>query len=198
MSGRWNTVLTVVAVSGVLAGLAWAQPSEKRRPKDSDKQQEKQPAPESKPDEKKPEKQQKAEQGQNEKKVKEGDKPKDGEKAKEDDSKGKGRGEWRQRYREELKGHPRLGKALVELHVAKQHLESAGHDFGGNKAAAIKACDEAIAKVREAMKFDAAHSDEEDDQGKSGGGDAREKEKSEKEDHGKGKGKDGEKKPGKK
>lgn len=73
---------------------------------------------------------------------------------------GEGRGprsEWAEKYRTELREHPRLARALVALHEAKDYLEkpaAGAGDFGGNKDATIKACDEAIKKLTEAMKFD--------------------------------------------
>ena len=73
---------------------------------------------------------------------------------------GEGRGprsEWAEKYRTELREHPRLARAIVALHEAKDYIqkpaEGAG-DFGGNKDAALKACDDAIKKLSEAMKFD--------------------------------------------
>lgn len=73
---------------------------------------------------------------------------------------GEGRGprsEWAEKYKTELREHPRLARAIVALHEAKDYIqrpaEGAG-DFGGNKDAALKACDEAIKRLTEAMKFD--------------------------------------------
>lgn len=65
------------------------------------------------------------------------------------------RSKWREQFREELREHPRIARSLVALHETKEHLEKAGHDFGGHKAAAIKAIDEAIKQLKEAIKFDA-------------------------------------------
>ena len=50
--------------------------------------------------------------------------------------------------------HPQIQKAIKDLETARQHLEEAAHDFGGHKADAMKACDEAIKQLREALKFD--------------------------------------------
>ena len=61
---------------------------------------------------------------------------------------------WREEFKTELKEHPRLAHSLVELHVTKEHLKNAPHDFGGHKAAAIAAIDEAIKQLKEAIKFD--------------------------------------------
>lgn len=73
---------------------------------------------------------------------------------------GEGRGprsEWAEKFRNELREHPRLARAIVALHEAKDYIEKPAEgagDFGGNKDAALKACDEAIKKLTEAMKFD--------------------------------------------
>ena len=65
--------------------------------------------------------------------------------------------DWNEKYKTELREHPRLGHALVDLHIAKEHLEKAPHDFGGHRADAVKACDEAIKQIELAVKFDAKH-----------------------------------------
>jgi len=65
--------------------------------------------------------------------------------------------DWKEKYKDELHDHPRLAHALVELHVAKDHLEKAPHDFGGHRADAVKSCDEAIKQIELALKFDAKH-----------------------------------------
>jgi hypothetical protein len=62
---------------------------------------------------------------------------------------------YREEFKQELKEHPRIAHSLVELHVTKEHLKNAPHDFGGHKAAAIAAVDEAIKQLKEALKFDA-------------------------------------------
>jgi hypothetical protein len=61
---------------------------------------------------------------------------------------------WRQEYRQELREHPRLARALVALHEAKEYLEKAPNEFGGHKASAIKSIDESIKELKEAIKFD--------------------------------------------
>jgi hypothetical protein len=65
------------------------------------------------------------------------------------------RSKWAEQYKEELREHPRMARSLIALHETKEHLENAGHDFGGHKVAAIKAIDEAIKELKEAIKFDA-------------------------------------------
>ncbi len=62
---------------------------------------------------------------------------------------------WREEFKQELKEHPRIARSLVELHVTKEHLKNAPHDFGGHRVAAIAAIDEAIKQLKEAIKFDA-------------------------------------------
>jgi hypothetical protein len=64
------------------------------------------------------------------------------------------RSEWQEKYKDELRDHPRMARALVSLHDAKDYMDKAPNDFGGHKAAAIKACDDAIKEITEAMKFD--------------------------------------------
>jgi hypothetical protein len=71
--------------------------------------------------------------------------------------KAKDKTDWKEKYKEELKDHPRLAHALVDLHIAKEHLEKAPHDFGGHRADAVKSCDEAIKQIELALKFDAKH-----------------------------------------
>jgi hypothetical protein len=65
--------------------------------------------------------------------------------------------DWKEKYKDELRDHPRLAHALVDLHVAKEHLEKAPHEFGGHRADAVKSCDEAIKQIELALKFDAKH-----------------------------------------
>ena len=44
--------------------------------------------------------------------------------------------------------------AISSLEMAKKHLETAKHDFGGHKKAAIEACDKALAELQQAMIYD--------------------------------------------
>jgi hypothetical protein len=60
-----------------------------------------------------------------------------------------------EKHRDVIREHPRLGRALASLEGAKDYLEKAPNDFGGHKAASIKACEEAIAQLKQAIKFDA-------------------------------------------
>lgn len=50
--------------------------------------------------------------------------------------------------------HPQIHIAIRKLREAKQHLEKAAHDFGGHKAKAIQAIDQALRELEEALKFD--------------------------------------------
>jgi hypothetical protein len=50
--------------------------------------------------------------------------------------------------------HPHIHAAIHELKEAKKELQTAAHDFGGHRAAAVKACDEAVTQLETALKFD--------------------------------------------
>jgi hypothetical protein len=58
--------------------------------------------------------------------------------------------------REEGKEHPRIAKAIHEMEDALAYMEAAPHDFGGHKAAAMKATREAVEQLRLALQFRAA------------------------------------------
>jgi len=49
--------------------------------------------------------------------------------------------------------HPRLRAAVRALHGAVEDLQKAPHDFGGHKAQAIAACNQAIDQLEQAIKF---------------------------------------------
>jgi hypothetical protein len=49
--------------------------------------------------------------------------------------------------------HPRLAAAITALRDARAYLEAAPHDFGGHKAAAIRASDEAIRQLNMALAY---------------------------------------------
>jgi acetyl esterase/lipase len=49
--------------------------------------------------------------------------------------------------------HPRLAAAITALRDAREYLQSAPHDFGGHKAAAIRATDEAIRQLNFALQY---------------------------------------------
>ena len=50
--------------------------------------------------------------------------------------------------------HPHIRGAIRELQEAKRELQAAAHDFGGHREEALKACDEAIRQLQEALKYD--------------------------------------------
>jgi hypothetical protein len=49
--------------------------------------------------------------------------------------------------------HPRLAAAISALRDARSYLEAAPHDFGGHKAEAIRATDEAIRQLNFALAY---------------------------------------------
>ncbi len=49
--------------------------------------------------------------------------------------------------------HPQIEAAIGALHNAKEHLEHASHDFGGHRADAIRAIDEAERQLRVCMEY---------------------------------------------
>ena len=65
--------------------------------------------------------------------------------------------EWREKLKDELREHPRLGRALLALHEAKDYLEKSSSDFGGHKKAAIESIEASIKELHEAIKFDEKH-----------------------------------------
>jgi hypothetical protein len=50
--------------------------------------------------------------------------------------------------------HPEIREAIGALRNAKAHLQSAAHDFGGQRAEAIRATDEAIHQLEACMQYD--------------------------------------------
>ncbi len=74
------------------------------------------------------------------------------------------RGELMQRYKTELREHPRMARALVDLALAKEHLQKAAHDFGGHRVEAVRAIDEAIKQIELAIKYDAKYEGKGDDE----------------------------------
>jgi hypothetical protein len=50
--------------------------------------------------------------------------------------------------------HPEIRDALGSLRHAREHLEHAAHDFGGHRADALRATDEAIRQLEICLKFD--------------------------------------------
>lgn len=49
--------------------------------------------------------------------------------------------------------HPRLARAVEALRDARAYLQEAPHDFGGHKADAIRATDEAIKQLNFALQY---------------------------------------------
>ncbi|MGH9529108.1 MAG: hypothetical protein ACRD2S_04230 [Terriglobales bacterium] len=50
--------------------------------------------------------------------------------------------------------HPEIHRAIEALRNARAHLQEAAHDFGGHKADAIRATDEAIRQLEICMRYD--------------------------------------------
>jgi len=50
--------------------------------------------------------------------------------------------------------HPEIRDALAALRHAREHLEHAAHDFGGHRAEALRATDEAIHQLEICLKYD--------------------------------------------
>ena len=51
-------------------------------------------------------------------------------------------------------GHPQIRRAINALQNAKTDLQNAAHDFGGHRADALRACDEAIKQLQLARQYD--------------------------------------------
>jgi hypothetical protein len=49
--------------------------------------------------------------------------------------------------------HPRIAAAITALKDARAYMQEAPHDFGGHKAAAIRASDEAIRQLNFALAY---------------------------------------------
>ena len=49
--------------------------------------------------------------------------------------------------------HPRIARAITALRDARAYMEAAPHDFGGHKADAIRASDEAIRQLQLALAY---------------------------------------------
>ena len=50
--------------------------------------------------------------------------------------------------------HPEIHDALNSLRHAREHLEHSAHDFGGHRAEALRATDEAIHQLEICLKYD--------------------------------------------
>jgi hypothetical protein len=74
-------------------------------------------------------------------------------------------GAYRERRRDEDSGvnqllllppaerYPRIRSAIAELEEARKELRAAPHNFGGHKETAIRAIEEAIRELREALRY---------------------------------------------
>jgi hypothetical protein len=62
--------------------------------------------------------------------------------------------ERREAKAEAKEAHPHIALAIKELEATKKELQTAAHDFGGHRADALKAVDEAIRQLRLAQQFD--------------------------------------------
>ncbi len=49
--------------------------------------------------------------------------------------------------------HPRIVRAIEALRDARTYMQEAPHNFGGHKAAAIRACDDAIRQLELARGY---------------------------------------------
>jgi hypothetical protein len=49
--------------------------------------------------------------------------------------------------------HPRIAKAIEALKDARAYMQAAPHDFGGHKAEAIRATDDAIRQLNLALAY---------------------------------------------
>ena len=49
--------------------------------------------------------------------------------------------------------HPRIARAIEQIRDARAYMAEAPHDFGGHKAEAIRACDEAIRQLQLALAY---------------------------------------------
>jgi hypothetical protein len=64
------------------------------------------------------------------------------------------RQEKREERREPNEPHPAIHAAIRSLEHAKFDLQHAAHDFGGHRADALRATDEAIRQLRIALEYD--------------------------------------------
>lgn len=62
-------------------------------------------------------------------------------------------GLWTLQAQNERALHPRIAKAIEALRDARDYMEHAPHDFGGHKADAIRATDEAIKQLNFALQY---------------------------------------------
>ena len=62
-------------------------------------------------------------------------------------------GAWTLSAQNERAMHPRIEKAIESLKDARAYMQAAPHDFGGHKAEAIRASDEAIRQLNFALAY---------------------------------------------
>jgi hypothetical protein len=62
-------------------------------------------------------------------------------------------GAWTLGAQNERAMHPRIAKAIEGLRDARAYMQEAPHDFGGHKAEAIRATDEAIRQLNFALQY---------------------------------------------
>ena len=62
-------------------------------------------------------------------------------------------GIWTLSAQNERAMHPRIARAIAALRDAREYMEHAPHDFGGHKADAIRACDDAIRQLNFALAY---------------------------------------------
>jgi hypothetical protein len=62
-------------------------------------------------------------------------------------------GAWTLGAQPERAMHPRIAAAITALKDARAYLQEAPHDFGGHKAGAIRATDEAIRQLNLALAY---------------------------------------------
>jgi hypothetical protein len=60
---------------------------------------------------------------------------------------------WTLSAQNEREMHPRIAAAIAALRDARAYMEQAPHDFGGHKADAIRASDEAIKQLNLALAY---------------------------------------------
>ena len=65
-------------------------------------------------------------------------------------------GAWTISAQNERAMHPRIAAAIAAMRDARAYLEAAPHDFGGHKADAIRATDNAIRELNLALAYRAA------------------------------------------
>lgn len=62
-------------------------------------------------------------------------------------------GTWTLSAQNERAMHPRIAAAIAAVRDARAYMVSAPHDFGGHKADAIAACDNAIRELQKALEY---------------------------------------------